>query len=125
MTDYITILDEIKFCQLKIKGRLEEREVLQALRQHVDPETYQRISRNIDEAIAKERARQNEIIGIINAIPNELQRKLLYYKYVKGYTVEDVAGVMGYSIAYMRNVFCLAMRDIRRNYPAGAVIEHE
>ena len=119
MTDYCTILDDIKLCQLKIRGRIQERETLQELKKHVRPDTYSRITRNIKQAIAKERAREKELIAIIDENPNELQRKVLYYKYVKGYTVENVAGALGYSDAYMRQVFCLAMKDIRRKYPAG------
>ena len=92
--DRPTIFDNLRLYRIRIEQRQEEIQELEHLKKHLQPETYRRIK------------------------AHALQRKVIYYRWVKEYRAEDVASLMGYADAYIRAVYWHGMKDYYTD-PAG------
>ena len=116
--DRPTIFDNLRLYRIRIEQRQEEIQELEHLKKHLQPETYRRIKAHALQVIKADREARDKLIAIINAHPDALQRKVIYYRWVKEYRAEDVASLMGYADAYIRAVYWHGMKDYYTD-PAG------
>lgn len=112
-----TILDGIALCRAKIERREAQRAELERLKKHVKPETYKRVLRDITEENKTSRKTQKRIEAIIEKHPHELQRKILYCKWVQGMKLQDIADELAYSENHIAREHGRAMKTINEKYP--------
>ena len=117
MMNQKTFLNDVHLCKVKIVQREEQRAELERQKKHLRPETYKRISRNINNAIKADSRHIKEIEDIINAHPHELQRTILYEKYVQGISLLKIAERLNYSAAYICAEHTKAMKIINKKDP--------
>ena len=114
---YKSILSKIGVCQARIEGRERQREELERLKKVVRPETYKRVSRTIREAIRTNKTEQRKVIAIIEKHPHELQREILFYKWMQGRTLPEIAELLNYSDGHIIREHGKAIKEINEKYP--------
>lgn len=61
-------------------------------------------------------AKREEIIDQIDELPDIRHRNVLYYRYVRGFRMDDVAQAMNYSIEMVKILHRNALDEFGRNY---------
>lgn len=106
------ILEGIPVYKGRIERRREELEYLEAVKKHITPQTYNRVKRNAEKAIAKSEQEYNKILEVLNGIPHELKRKIIIMRYVNGLSLIQVADTLAYSETHINHLHAEAMKEL-------------
>ncbi len=66
----------------------------------------------LEEKIRKARRKQKAVLGLINQLDDQRERKVLKLRYCKGLSWDKIASFFGYSIRYMRCIHDKALQHL-------------
>ena len=112
-----TVLNSISVCRAKIERREKQLAELERVKGIIKPETYKRVKADICRDIGANTKKLQETRAIIEDHPHELQRKILYCKWVRGMKLQDIADELAYSENHIARQHGRAMKTINEKYP--------
>ena len=111
-----TIFSNIGICKVKIERRERQREELEILKPYIKSETYNKVNADILKDIEESKKELQKLESIIENHPHELQRKILYCRWVQGMTLQEIADTLTYSERYIARQHANAIKEINRKY---------
>ena len=104
---YNTIIDQ----------RKRELAALEAIKGHIREETYKRIRKAIKAVICRHEKELAAIMAMIEGHPNQLERQVIFYKWVEGYKIADLEYKLNYSLDYLQQVHARAKKNFDNEHP--------